>query len=34
MLGNAAERGVDAEIPSFTEIEITLTRPFSVTVSF
>lgn len=34
LLGNAAERGVDAEIPSFTEIEITLTRPFSVTVSF
>ncbi len=27
-----AERGVDAEIPSFTEIEITLTQPLSVTV--
>lgn len=34
LIGNAAERGVDAEIPSFTEIEITLTKPFSVTVSF
>ena len=32
LIGNAAERGVDAEIPSFTEIEITLTKSFSVTV--
>ena len=34
LIGGAAERGVDAEIPSFTELEITLTKPFSVTVSF
>ena len=33
LIGNAAERGVDAEIPSFTEIEITLTKSFSVTVT-
>ena len=29
-----AERGVDAEIPSFTELEITLTQPLSVTVGY
>ena len=29
-----AEKGVDAEIPSFTEIEITLTQPLNVTVGF
>ena len=29
---STAERGVDAEIPSFTEIEITLTQPLNVTV--
>ena len=29
-----AERGVDAEIPSFTELDITLTQPLSVTVGF
>lgn len=34
LIGGAAERGVDAEIPSFTELEITLTKPFSVTVSY
>ena len=28
-----AEKGVDAEIPSFTELEITLTQPFNVSVS-
>lgn len=33
LIGSTAERGVDAEIPSFTEIEITLTKSFSVTVS-
>lgn len=31
---STAERGVDAEIPSFTEIEITLTQPLSVTVGY
>lgn len=31
---STAERGVDAEIPSFTEIEITLTQPLNVTVGF
>ena len=34
LIGDVAERGVDAEIPSFTELEITLTKPFSVTVSY
>ena len=29
---STAERGVDAEIPSFTELEITLTQPLTVTV--
>ena len=29
---STAEKGVDAEIPSFTEIDITLTQPLSVTV--
>ena len=31
---STAEKGVDAEIPSFTEIEITLTQPLSVTVGY
>ena len=31
---STAERGVDAEIPSFTEIEITLTQPLSVSVGY
>ena len=31
---SAAERGVDAEIPSFTEIDITLTQPLSITVGY
>ena len=31
---STAERGVDAEIPSFTELEVTLTQPVSVTVGF
>ena len=34
LIGGVAERGVDAEIPSFTEMEITLTKPFSTTVSY
>lgn len=34
LAGSAIEHGVDAEIPSFTEMEITLTRPISVTVSY
>lgn len=34
LIGGTAERGVDAEIPSFTEMEVTLTRPFSTTVSY
>ena len=29
---STAERGVDAEIPSFTELEITLTQPLNITV--
>ena len=32
--GSAIEKGIDAEIPSFTEMEITLTRPLSVSVSY
>ena len=31
---STAEQGVDAEIPSFTEIELTLTQPLSVTVGY
>lgn len=34
LAGAAIEQGVDAEIPSFTEMEIKLTSPVSVTVSF
>lgn len=31
---STAERGVDAEIPSFTELEVTLIQPINVTVGF
>ena len=31
---STAERGVDAEIPSFTELDVTLTQPLSVTVGY
>lgn len=31
---STAERGVDAEIPSFTEMEITVTSPFTVSVNY
>lgn len=34
LAGATIERGVDAEIPSFTEMEIKLTKPISVTVSY
>jgi len=34
LAGSAIEQGVDAEIPSFTEMEITITKPISVTVSY
>lgn len=34
LAGSAIEQGVDAEIPSFTEMEITLTKPISVTISY
>ena len=34
LIGSGAERGVDAEIPSFTELELVLTRPFRVTVNY
>ncbi len=30
----AAQKGADAEIPSFTELEVVLTRPLSVSVSY
>lgn len=33
LIGSGAERGVDAEIPSFTELELTLTKPFKVSVN-
>lgn len=33
-VASTAERGVDAEIPSFTELEITLTKPLSVSVNY
>ena len=32
LLTGAAERGVDAEIPSFTELEVTLTKSFNATI--
>ena len=31
---STAEKGVDAEIPSFTELELTLTQPLSATVGY
>jgi len=34
VIKSTAERGVDAEIPSFTEIEVTLTKPLSVSVNY
>jgi len=34
LISGTAEKGVDAEIPSFTEMEITLTKPFSTTVGY
>lgn len=33
-LTNVAEMGVDAEIPSFTEMELTLTKSFTTSVSY
>lgn len=32
LITGAAEKGVDAEIPSFTELEVTLTKPFNATI--
>ena len=34
LAGAAVERGVDAEIPSFTEMELVLTKQVSVTISY
>ena len=34
LAGSALEQGVDAEIPSFTEMEVVLTRPINVTISY
>lgn len=34
LVTSTAERGVDAEIPSFTEMEIVLTKSFTATVSY
>ena len=34
LAGSAAEKGVDAEIPTYTELELTLTKPLNVVVSF
>ncbi len=34
LIGSTAERGIDAEIPSFTELELTLTKPINVTVNY
>ncbi|MBR1424274.1 hypothetical protein IJ579_01775 [bacterium] len=34
LIGTTAERGIDAEIPSFTELELTLTQPLNVTISY
>jgi hypothetical protein len=32
LITGAAEKGVDAEIPSFTELEVTLTKSFNATI--
>ena len=34
VIGSTVERGVDAEIPSFTELELTLTKPMNVSISY
>ena len=34
LAGAAVEKGVDAEIPSFTEMELVLTKPVSVTINY
>ena len=34
LISTAAEMGVDAEIPSFTELEVSLTKPLTVSVSY
>lgn len=34
LVGTTAEKGVDAEIPSFTELELVLTKPLNVTVNY
>lgn len=34
LAGAAIEKGVDAEIPSFTEMELVLTKPVSVTINY
>ena len=34
LVGSTAERGVDAEIPSFTELELTLTQPLNVMINY
>ena len=34
VIGSTVERGVDAEIPSFSEMDLTLTKPLRVTVMY
>jgi hypothetical protein len=34
IIKSTAERGVDAEIPSFTEMELTLTKPIEISVNY
>ena len=34
LIKSTAEKGVDAEIPSFTEMDLTLTKPIDVSVSY
>ena len=34
VIGGVAERGVDAEIPSFTEMEVVLNKAVRMTVSY
>ena len=34
MLSSGAEKGVDAEIPIYTELELALTKPLSVVLSY
>ena len=34
LAGSAIEQGVDAEIPTYTELELTLTKPLNVVLNY